>query len=206
MRIQLFDEADRSDLERTIARGVARGIVSAIRTLARDGWLPSKEAVAQAVEKVVETITPEELSEPVLEQAAAPVAPSPPAAAPPPQSPPVTVPAQPVPAPRPVPPLAALPNKKPRNRHDLSILLRTVASRPDGYVSRDEMVESLRKGGTPAPDAQLSQWIAKQEVDAIIVRGYGKPTKGLKGRLCVLKSSVMQREQRRQENAKRKHA
>ena len=83
-----------------------------------------------------------------------------------------------------------------RAKTDLTAMLDTVTERPAGYITRNEAVIVMLDAGVPGADAQLSQWVTKRQVDAVIANG----------QLCVLKSSILQRNQLRLKNIAKKRS
>ena len=71
-------------------------------------------------------------------------------------------------------------------------LYKTVAHRPHGYISTAEAADFLGQNKS----GQISMWLQKGEVDALIVAGEKPPTKGLPGRLMINKESLIARQER----------
>lgn len=177
----------------TIARAVASGIVSAIKVLARDGFLAPFAGAMTAMPEAA----------PVTE--AAPVAP--------PDPPSIRVPVQ-----RPsldelvanavrqrkeaeaATETAKAPPAKRQQATDLyRQLLKVVESRPSGFIDTDAAVNII--GEDLAYSKQiLKSWIVEGSIHALIVAGAKPPTKGLPGRLMVESRTVRERNQLRLQN------
>lgn len=177
----------------TIARAVASGIVSAIKVLARDGFLAPFAGAMTAMPEAA----------PVTE--AAPVAP--------PDPPSIRVPVQ-----RPsldelvanavrqrketeaATETAKAPPAKRKQATDLyRQLLKVVESRPSGFIDTDAAVNII--GEDLAYSKQiLKSWIVEGSIHALIVAGAKPPTKGLPGRLMVESRTVRERNQLRLQN------
>jgi len=184
MLIKLFDADDYKALEDVMARALVR----AFRTLARDGFLPLQQPAA-APAKSDGLAAPSPAPEPI---AAAPLPPTPEPVIPPPP-----------PAPPPPPPIVVKPPAKPakKQRHYLRDIIRSTSDRPEGYILTDEARRII--GGDPDKAvAMLNVWVREKQVPAVILCGTRiTPTKGLPGRLMVHGEAVRERNQLRIANA-----
>jgi hypothetical protein len=212
-----LDDNDMDRIGDMLARSLARALVSAVRTLARDPILAA--FLGQATADQPATPAREAAQEP-LPDAARPPAIVEPAITEPPVSQryaeqpyslgaraairpldlavrqPEAVPAQPAPRPRPAETPAA---KAPRR--SLRQVCKTVAKRPDGYITTDDAVEILAGVRPDSAGQMIFQWIWAGEIAAVIVAEFrGKPTKGLPGRLMVDRKSVIARNTQRLAN------
>lgn len=184
----------------TIARAVASGIVSAVKVLARDGFLAPFAATMTATSEPAPAAAPPP----------APVTPPDPAVADPPS---IRVPVQ-----RPsldelvanavrqrketeaATETAKAPPAKRKQATDLyRQLLKVVESRPSGFIDTDSAVDII--GEDLAYSKQiLKSWIVEGSIHALIVAGAKPPTKGLPGRLMVESRTVRERNQLRLQN------
>ncbi len=180
---------DLKALEDTFARSVARGLLAALRTAARDGLLPW-------LTNGIQPGVPVQEDQAVINAIAG--AQQPPQAAPPLKEPPVTV----LPEVRRGRPPNGRPKepKTKRTNTKLRHLLKTVATRPDGYIPTDLALNVVNLG--PNGPAILRHWIAEKSVRAVIVADVTPPTKGMPGRLMVETASVRERNKLRVENSK----
>lgn len=163
---------------------IVRTIVRTVKTLARDNLLPWALAQPTAVE-----ITPEAPTKPTNGHA---------------------VEAAPEPTPEPTPPVfnrhyntpAVEPPPKPkkhRERHPLLEVVKTVATKPNGYIDMKAAAELI--GGTDNVKVQLYTWIKSRQINAVIVANVAPPSKGMPGRLMVSRSEVLERDALRRHNA-----
>jgi hypothetical protein len=214
-----FEDNDLERIGDMLARSLARALVSAVRTLARDPILgaflgraaadqpatPAREAAQEplpdaarppAIPEPAVTAPPEPVSQRYAEQpyslgARAAIRPLDLAA-----RQPEAVPAHPAPRPRP----AETPATK-APRRSLRQVCKTVAKRPGGYITTDDAVEILAGVRPDSAGQMIFQWIWAGEIAAVIVAEFrGKPTKGLPGRLMVDRKSVIARNTQRLAN------
>lgn len=181
----------------TIARAVASGIVSAVKVLARDGFLAPFAAAMTATSE----------SEPAP---AAPVTPPDPPVAEPPS---IRVPVQ-----RPsldelvanavrqrkeaeaATETAKAPPAKRKQATDLyRKLLKVVESRPSGFIDTDSAVDIIGEDRAYSKQV-LKNWILEGSIHALIVTNAKPPTKGLPGRVMVETKTVRERNRLRLHN------
>jgi hypothetical protein len=190
MLIKLFDADDYKALEDVMARALVR----AFRTLARDGFLPLQQPAALTPWPRTDAVPP--VPEPVIP--------------PPPPTPPPPVPEPVAAVPEPAPPVVEKPPvevKKPpevpakKQRHYLRDLIRSTSERPEGYIHTEEARRII--GGDPEKAvAMLNAWVREKQVPAIILCGTRMtPTKGLPGRLMVSADAIRERNALRIANA-----
>jgi len=184
MRLTL-DPDDLKPLEDTLTRALVR----AFRTIARDA--PGILGALAADPPPPPAPAPPEAPAPVF-GALIDRPPPPEAPRPPPGPATATVPP---PAANPPPPAASG-----RKRHLLRDQLRCVADRPEGYQTSSDAHDWLRAQGARDPEMVLLRWIRDGSVAAVIATDTAlPPTKGLPGRLMVLRSDVRERNKLRLE-------
>lgn len=141
-----FGPDDLKLIEDTIARGFARGIVSAIKALAKEGLFSGLNGTAYA------PLAPDEPpAEPQFGQHLE------------------RKPDQPAPRFR-------------KKRRSYTEVCKTVAHRPQGYITLDRAREIL---ATPNADATIRAWVLDRRLPAVIAADQKPPAKGLPGRLVV---------------------
>lgn len=162
---------DLKSLEDVFAKAMMRGIVSAVRMLAREGLLSGLvNGVAQA----------DAPPEPAFD-------PSPPE--------PVSEPAPPVVAAAP----EAEPERKRGPNRSLKDILKTVAHRPDGFIASEKAYEVI--GGDSAPSILRTWLYERTVRAVIVAEYHGTPTKGLPGKLHVERASLKARNEVRIRNS-----
>lgn len=187
--LSLFDADDLKQFEDMFARAMTRAIVSALKIAAREGLLrpeaePEPEGVAVAPEPPRPEAAPPE--EPVAAPPRVPIFLKPP-------------PDNPFPPGKAVEPPPLKSHAKTRKIY--LELYRTVAVRPQGYISVPEACDFLGGAKFSGP---VSTWLQKGELEACIVANE-KPTKGLPGKLMIKKESLIARDQARRSGRRSAH-
>lgn len=191
--LSLFDADDLKQFEDMFARAMTRAVVSALKIAARDGLLLRPERAA-------EVITPEAIFTEPADGPAPPPEPTPEPA----REPRVPIFLKPPPD-NPFPPGKAVeppPLKSHAKTRKIYLeLYRTVAVRPQGYISVPEACDFLGGAKFSGP---VSTWLQKGELEACIVANE-KPTKGLPGKLMIKKESLIARDQARRSGRRSAH-
>jgi hypothetical protein len=189
--LSLFDADDLKLVEDMFAKAMTRAIVSALKIASRDGLLrPEAEPEPEPVHAQPDVHAP---PEPIPERPE------------PVQEPKVPVFLKPPPE-HPFPNGKAVeppPLKRMAKTRKLYLkLYKTVADRPQGFITAHEAAAVLGENKS----GQISMWLQKGELDAVIVANEKPPTKGLPGKLMISKDSVIARQRRVREWHRREAA